>query len=163
MGRIFKWKEGDKEMIGIILMTATGIATGISGIKCYLENQEHKKRFSQMEDNVSYMKDFVPLNELELKALNEVSKRFNALDLIQCTGCRYCVDGCPKQIRIPRMFSLMNNSIIFSNIDNKDQYAWIIKDLGKASDCIKCGKCEQICPQHLPIRKLLEEVAIKYE
>ncbi len=118
---------------------------------------------SQMKDNVSYMKDFVPLNELELAALNEVSKRFNALDLIQCTGCRYCVDGCPKQIRIPRMFGLMNNSIIFSNIDNKDQYAWIIKDLGKASDCIKCGKCEHICPQHLPIRRLLEEVANKYE
>lgn len=45
----------------------------------------------------------------------------------------------------------------------KDQYAWIIKDLGKASDCIKYGKCERICPQHLPIRKLLEEVVKKYE
>lgn len=116
----------------------------------------------QLKDNTSYMQDFKPLNKKEYEAIDEVVKILGELDLIECTSCRYCVEGCPKQIRIPNLFNVYNQGIQFSGAKD-DSYMWVTRNSGKASDCIKCGKCEKICPQHLPIRSLLEKVAETYE
>ncbi|MBO6002568.1 MAG: aldo/keto reductase [Mailhella sp.] len=122
---------------------------------------------AQMEDNIGAMRDFRPLSEEELAAVRRVCGIFRSLDLVPCTSCRYCIEEneCPKSIRIPDLFSALNAHEAFHNWNTGYYYSNIITGSGhgKASDCIKCGKCERVCPQHLPIRKLLEDVAKTFE
>lgn len=120
---------------------------------------------SQMQDNVSYMKDFVPLNDAEYAAIEKVCKIFKGQNLIPCTGCRYCTDGCPKHILIPDLFADLNAKKQYGDWNSDFYYEQVHtkEGHGKASDCIKCGKCEKVCPQHLQIRALLEEVATTFE
>ena len=122
---------------------------------------------AQMEDNLSAMKDFVPLSENEMEAVHKVCDIFRSLNLLPCTGCRYCVDEsqCPKGIRIPDMFSSLNAHEAFHNWNTGYYYNNVItgEGHGKASECIRCGKCEKVCPQHLPIRELLKKVATTFE
>lgn len=115
-----------------------------------------------MNDNVSYMKDFVPLCEKEMKALEEVRGILKGLDTIPCTACRYCVAGCPKGILIPDLFACYNAKKQFGDW-NSDYYYGVHTKTAKASDCIECGKCEFSCPQNLEIRKLLKSVAKEFE
>ena len=122
---------------------------------------------SQMEDNLSAMKDFEPLNEAEMEAVNKVCDIFKSMNLIPCTSCRYCIEEneCPKGIRIPDLFSALNANEAFHNWNTGYYYNNIITGggHGKASDCIRCGKCEKVCPQHLQIRELLKDVAKTFE
>ena len=122
----------------------------------------------QLEDNMSYMKDFKPLTEDETNAV------FKAADIIQhdtaiaCTGCSYCTDGCPMNIAIPKYFSLYNMETLERNAGkswtpNGDIYKDLCKSFGKASECVECGQCEGICPQHLPIIDSLKKVAELFE
>ena len=121
----------------------------------------------QMQDNLGAMRDFVPLNETEMNAIHRVCDIFRGLSLVPCTGCRYCVEEnqCPKSIRIPDMFSSLNAHEAFHNWNTGYYYNNIITGdgYGKASECIRCGKCEKVCPQHLPIRELLTKVAATFE
>ncbi|MBQ1848574.1 MAG: aldo/keto reductase [Clostridia bacterium] len=121
----------------------------------------------QMNDNISAMKDFKPLDEKEFEAIAKVCSIFKKLDIIPCTTCRYCVEQnkCPKNIAIPDLFSAMNAYEAFHNWNTKFYYNSVVtgNGRGKASDCIKCGRCEQVCPQHLPIRDLLQNVAKTFE
>ena len=118
----------------------------------------------QMQDNISYMKDFQPLNEQELEAVGKVQDIFRSMNLIPCTACRYCTEGCPQKISIPDLFAVMNTKQLYHDW-NADYYYNEVHTRrgGKASDCIKCGQCESACPQHLPIRDLLEDVAKEFE
>ena len=120
----------------------------------------------QMQDNLSFMKDFEPLTEEEMGAVARVTGIFKNLNLIPCTGCRYCVEEnhCPKNIKIPDLFSAMNAHEAFHDW-NSSMYHDLVTcgDNGKASDCIACGKCEKVCPQHLQIRELLKNVAKTFE
>ena len=122
---------------------------------------------AQMQDNVGAMKDFKPLDETEMAAVQNVCDIFRSLNLIPCTSCRYCIEEneCPKGIRIPDLFSALNAHEAFHNWNTGYYYNNIITGggHGKASDCIKCGKCEKVCPQHLPIRNLLKDVAKTFE
>lgn len=121
----------------------------------------------QMQDNISAMKDFKPLDDKEMEAVHKVCDIFKSLNLIPCTSCRYCIEEneCPMGIRIPDMFSSLNAHEAFHNWNTGYYYSNIItgNGHGKASECIKCGKCERVCPQHLEIRKLLENVAKTFE
>ena len=86
------------------------------------------------------------------------------MNMIPCTACRYCVEGCPKQISIPDLFAIMNIKQLHHDWNADYYYEEVHTAPGRrASDCLKCGKCEKICPQHLPIRKLLEEVAKEFD
>lgn len=105
----------------------------------------------QMKDNISFMKDFKPINEKENNVLKEIVKIINEVKMIPCTNCKYCLEVCPNNVRIPEIFSTIN-SLNRYNEGNKE----IFKDI----NCIKCGKCEKACPQHIEIRKILEEVKI---
>lgn len=78
--------------------------------------------------------------------------------MIPCTACRYCIEGCPKRISIPDLFACLNSKTVFHDW-NADYYYSQVHTVhnGKASDCIRCGKCEKVCPQHLQIRELLQD------
>lgn len=117
----------------------------------------------QINENISYMNDFKPLSKKEEEACFKAADKIRSQIKISCTDCRYCLEGCPKQIPIPRYFALYNNSFIFEDDSSKDYYQRIILDHAKASDCIKCGKCEKTCPQHLQIRNYLKDIALKFE
>lgn len=119
--------------------------------------------FEQLKDNTSYMKDFEPLNKEEFEAIDKVREILKKLGGIGCTACRYCTAGCPKNISIPDLFACYNAKKQFNDWNSNYYYGIYTKTNGKASDCIKCGQCEKICPQHLPITKLLEDVAEVFE
>ena len=116
----------------------------------------------QMRENVAFMKDAQPLSPAAHEAIKEIRDMIHALPLVACTGCRYCTDGCPMEINIPGIFRCVNDKIKFPNRPNS-RYGWVTSKGGKASDCIECGACEQICPQHLPIRELLKQAAEQFE
>ena len=112
---------------------------------------------AQMENNLSYMKDFKPLNEEEEKVITAVQEAINADKSIPCTGCRYCTEGCPMGIPIPDIFTVENRRKGSPEFRTKREYAIVTIGKGKAGDCIQCGQCESVCPQHLPIISLLEK------
>ena len=121
---------------------------------------------AQMEDNVASMRDFRPLDEREREAIRRVCEIFKSRERIPCTACRYCVDEsrCPKDILIPDLFAALNAYETFHSWNTKYYHDQVLtKGHGKASECIRCGKCERVCPQHLPIRELLGEVALAFE
>ena len=139
---------------------AIRFAAGFAGIFMVLSGMSD---MAQMDDNLSYMKSFVPLSDAEHEAVQKVCAILHGKHLIPCTACRYCVDGCPKQIPIPDLFSCMNAKELTKD-RNADLYHGVrTAGKGKASDCVRCGKCEAACPQHLPIRELLQNVAREFE
>lgn len=114
----------------------------------------------QLADNISYMREFQPLSKEEQAAIARVVEELEKLPTIACTKCRYCVEGCPKKISIPDVFHAYNSVVQFGLNDiTKGNYNRAVEGQGKPEDCIKCGKCEKQCPQHLEIRNLLEKVA----
>ena len=121
----------------------------------------------QMEDNILTMQDFKPLDQRERDAVQKVCDIINKKNLIPCTSCRYCIEEstCPKGILIPELFSAQNQHDTFHNWNTNFYYDAVLTGggRGKASECIQCGKCEKVCPQHLPIRELLKTVAKTFE
>ena len=116
-----------------------------------------------IEDNIDTFTDFCPIDEEELEALNKVKDMIKVPGLIPCTACHYCTAGCPQNIKIPDLFQNYNNEKLFPSWNSTMYYEINTRDSGKASDCIKCGKCEKACPQKLKIRELLEKVAEEFE
>lgn len=117
----------------------------------------------QMEENISFMKDFKPFTQEEYEAVFQVSDILKSLGGIACTACRYCTDGCPMHISIPDLFSCYNAKIQFNDWNSDYYYGVHTKTKGKASSCIGCKQCERICPQHLKIVEYLKEVAKMFE
>lgn len=123
---------------------------------------------AQMDNNTSFMGDFVPLNETEKQMCFKAADIINSQITVPCTACHYCTEGCPMNICIPEYFSLYNEdmredmekkgwTINFSNYDT------MARSHGKAGDCIACGQCEGVCPQHLQIIDLLKDVSAHFE
>jgi predicted aldo/keto reductase-like oxidoreductase len=121
----------------------------------------------QMKENLATMKHFKPLSASEHEALKKAQKILASYDTVPCTTCRYCADGCPGKVAIPDIFQQMNNHTIFYPGDKaraKGSYGWIRDGLkGPASNCQKCGHCEEVCPQHIKIMSLLDKAVELFE
>ena len=118
----------------------------------------------QVRDNVSYMKDFRPLDDKERAVIAKAQKALSEIPSIPCTTCEYCTADCPKNIVIPKIFEMLNREMVYKDkMAAKFGYFWETQFGGKGSDCIECGKCEAVCPQQIKIMDLLKEAAAKYE
>ncbi len=118
----------------------------------------------QMRDNISFMKDFRPLNDEEQEIIRKAQRIMGSSAAIPCTACRYCVSGCPKKIDIPAIFSAANRHLGNGQTAQAiEAYKQATANGGLASDCIGCKQCERACPQHLPITKHLKDCAALLE
>lgn len=142
---------------------AVRFAAGLEGVSVVLSGMSN---YEQLDENTGYMENFTPLSEREAETLKKAKEALAASNDIQCTACRYCVEGCPVGIPIPEYFSLYN-AHMHTRSDIFDvqtvYYANITKTRAKASDCVACGQCERACPQHLKIIDGLKEVAAAFE
>lgn len=121
----------------------------------------------QLRDNLSFMENFKPFTEAEFTLVRKAAEIINKSVTIPCTGCSYCTNNCPMNIAIPKYFSLYN-----ADMQELETKAWTAQTMlyghfserfGKASACVGCGQCENMCPQHLPVREWLKHVAERFE
>lgn len=118
----------------------------------------------QMLDNISYMENLQPLNKEEEKLIEQVTDIIHQSIAVPCTACRYCVEGCPKNIPIPDFFSLYNQYNQFGEASrSRTDYAGYRDKGGMAKDCIGCKQCENHCPQHLTIVDFMKQVSEAFD
>lgn len=129
-----------------------GVITVLSGMST----------LEQMDDNISFMKDFQALSPAEKDVLKAAQEEMNRIPLIPCTTCNYCAKVCPADIGVSGSFTAMNYLTLYRNPAlAKHQEEWLVGGHGKksAGECLQCGKCEEVCPQHISIREELKKVA----
>ena len=129
------------------VLSQEGLLTVLSGMSS----------IAQMEDNLSTLRDFAPLDEETLSYIKKAQAALDADKSIPCTACHYCSEGCPAGIAIPEIFNVVNRSKGSPQFRVVREYTIVTLDKGKAGDCLECGQCENVCPQHLPVMKLLKD------
>lgn len=138
---------------------AVRFAASLPGVLVVLSGMSS---LTQMEDNLSCMKDFSGLTEDEEETLERARTALAKIPLIPCTTCNYCAKVCPESIDISGTFTAMNVYTLYRSMPSAlHQENWLVTGHGKkqAANCIKCGRCEMACPQHIEIRRHLSDAA----
>ncbi len=113
---------------------------------------------SQVEDNLKTFTDFEVLSEEEQKVVEKVADTLHSRVQNGCTACRYCMP-CPAGVNIPGSFGVWNEYHVYGNVqDTTHRWTKEIPEEAKPKNCIKCGKCEKVCPQKIHIREDLERL-----
>ena len=150
---IFKKKRPESSVASWALRFV-GSLPGVMTILSGMSNEE------QMNDNIGTFANFEPLSDEEFAIVNQVTDEILRIPQIGCTACKYCCDGCPMKISIPDVFRTINTLRRYpDDWRSKNFYSGLIQRSGKASDCVGCGQCERVCPQHLPIIDLMKEAS----
>lgn len=140
---------------------AIRFAASLDGIITVLSGMSD---LAQMDDNISYMKDFRPLDSREKAAIEAAQKALAAIEQVPCTACHYCTPGCPQGIPIPEIFSALNRQLVWNQKERAlAEYGRATKDKALASACIQCGQCESACPQQIPCISWLGRAAEAFE
>ena len=139
---------------------ALRFAAGFEGVRMILSGMSDEK---MLEENIGTMSDPKPLSDREAEALARVGEILRGKGDIACTACRYCLEGCPKHIPIPDLFACLNAKRSLGDKGADCYYAIHTAEGGRAKECLGCGACEKVCPQHLEIRKLLKEVSKAFD
>ena len=133
---------------------AVRFAASLPGVMMVLSGMSN---LQQMDDNTAYMQDFKALSEEELAVIAQVRDLLSKTDHVPCTSCSYCTKDCPMQINIPGVFDALNTVKMYNNLERaKGNYGFATGKGGKAKDCIGCGQCESVCPQHIHIIDMLK-------
>jgi len=151
--KMFKQMRPD-DSVASWALRFVGSLDGVMTILSGMSNEE------QMDDNLKTFENFEPLTDEEKKLIDRVTEKLLGMPQIGCTACKYCCDGCPMGISIPDVFRTINTLRRYpDDWRSKNFYSGLIQRSGRASDCIACGQCEAVCPQHLPIIDLLKEAS----
>jgi predicted aldo/keto reductase-like oxidoreductase len=123
------------------------------------------RTMSQVVENVESADRSLPgsLTEEQLVIIDRIRRKYKKLGLISCSGCRYCMP-CPQGVNIPELLAFYNEYYVKNEAEEvKGRYQKQIPAESRAKKCVRCGRCEEICPQKLPIRELLTEAAFVLE
>ncbi len=133
---------------------ALRFASSLDGILTVLSGMS---TLAQVEDNIHTFKDLGPLSADERRVVADAMAFMGYSNQIPCTACGYCLQGCPRQIPIPEVFKVLN--ALQAGASKEECTARLVEvtqGVGKPSDCIACGNCEAICPQHIEIIETLK-------
>jgi predicted aldo/keto reductase-like oxidoreductase len=115
----------------------------------------------QLKDNLKTFENEDVLSDKEKEILKEAVKTLSGL--IPCTSCRYCCEGCPKNLDIPRLIEMFNESSINPNSILIKLTVETFKESELPSNCISCSSCVKVCPQGIEIPDILKKLSAKIE
>lgn len=123
---------------------------GLPNVKVILSGMSD---LEQMKDNVKTFTERKPLNAMELAVALSVAE--NIKNSVPCTGCRYCCDGCPMGINIPKLIAIYTDLRLQPHVNISIRLGTVPKDK-LPSACIGCGQCQAICPQKINVPELMQ-------
>ncbi|MDR1538485.1 MAG: aldo/keto reductase [Clostridiales bacterium] len=135
-------------------------ASSLDGVYVALSGMSNIK---QLKDNINTYENFKPLSKEEKLAVESAARELGASSAVPCTACKYCLESCPENLDIPRIFSAFNSLKRHGNKQSSQAKYESIPKEQRASKCIGCGACSLRCPQRILIHEELKKAVAVFE